>query len=387
MDRPGRDGVARAGARVSTITGAAALEQWIADRDLPTKSTRQLLESLCCGLARPGARKRVKLKDLQESFFKNVPEAAHTAQRARRLAELVDELVRADAVRVPSSKRLWSRHTDPPLPNWIEVLWSAPAPTSTDAPVVWLPMLAFGARERHPGRCETLKLINRYFSENPPGRLAAVPVKERSLMIFGDEKRLDALLDKEGGRTLFGGHLRLDELRCYRVPTPITVSAPMDPPPGLPLIVVENKDTWDSVARWNKDAGCFAGVAYGGGNAFEAGHEGLDVERERLRAGDLLYFGDIDASGMALPLRVNKMRANAGLPELLPASGAYRWLLEHGRRAAAQRQTPPCSDALCAWLDEPLAGEVMAMIGDGERIAQEWLSLDVLNTQANPLRC
>ena len=64
---------------------------------------------------------------------------------------------------------------------------------------------------------EDLIKLNSFLSERREDRVD-VPIKERSLEIFGDEKRLDALRNT----VLFDdGRLTLEHLRCFAVAEPM----------------------------------------------------------------------------------------------------------------------------------------------------------------------
>lgn len=68
------------------------------------------------------------------------------------------------------------------------------------------------------------------------GERALVPAKERSLEIFGDEKRLDQMC-KAG---MLMGKLPLSALGCFQVAAPLPYR--LADARGKPALVVENKD-------------------------------------------------------------------------------------------------------------------------------------------------
>ena len=72
----------------------------------------------------------------------------------------------------------------------------------------------FGADERHPIRRADLQAINAFLLSVRDRELTSAPTRERSLQIFGDEKRLDHL--RKGKLALFEERISLEDLRCYR---------------------------------------------------------------------------------------------------------------------------------------------------------------------------
>lgn len=96
-----------------------------------------------------------------------------------------------------------------------------------------------------------------------------VPIKERSLQLFGEEKRLDALL----GSALFREG-RLDErrdLRCEMIGVPLAWKRGPVEAAAQPILVIENAATWNSYCRWNTQHGQFSAIIYGEGNRFAEG--------------------------------------------------------------------------------------------------------------------
>ncbi len=81
----------------------------------------------------------------------------------------------------------------------------------------WEPELSFCRVARLMVAFDDVRSIDAFLKEDGRRRLF-VPIKERSLSIFGDEKRLDELYR---GSALFDeGRLDLESLRCYIVPEP-----------------------------------------------------------------------------------------------------------------------------------------------------------------------
>ncbi|MEV5801771.1 Wadjet anti-phage system protein JetD domain-containing protein [Streptomyces collinus] len=158
-------------------------------------------------------------------------------------------------------------------------------------------------------------------------------MRERSLEIFGDEKRLDALTTT----TLFApGRLTLTTLFTERIPPPLAYEHLGD---GGIVLVIENSDTFATVSTLlTQDAGRVGYVAFGGGHAFEA-----SVTRIANLKGvtDIAYYGDLDDDGLTIPQRANASGTASKLPPVRPARGLYRLLLRQNIQGPAPKRVDP----------------------------------------------
>ncbi len=199
-----------------------------------------------------------------------------------------------------------------------------------------------------------------------------VPIKERSLEIFGAEKKLDQLRDRE---RLFGGRLTLSDLRCFIAPLPMPYEAPDAPTPGMPLLIIENHDTWSSFCTWNRLSHAYAAVAYGGGGnskSLQYDERWIDIMIDRTGATEARYFGDVDPTGILIGARASHRRRASGRSPLLPEIELYEWLFENGRRTAlsGSRNIAHCRD----WMPS-IYDRCVALFAAGERLPQEGLGL------------
>lgn len=244
--------------------------------------------------------------------------------------------------------------------------------------VEWHPALAFVSSARTGVAAADLLKLNAFLLQQPDER-RSVPIKERSLEIFGDEKRLDALRNT---RLFDEGRLSLESLRCFTVTEPLGWSR--GPRSNGPVIVIENAATWDSYCRWNTDQGHFSAVVYGGGNRFMDSVVRLqDIFAEIGGTRPVLYFGDLDLHGLRIPQIASKRAIQAGLPEVQPDLWSYELLLKVGRM---QDSSPADGDekldaSLFAWLNH-LSQPGKEIVGAGNRIPQEWLGWNVLSSEA-----
>ncbi len=219
--------------------------------------------------------------------------------------------------------------------------------------------------------------IHRFLAEGGRTR-SRVPIKERSAELFGQEKRLDTLKD---GALFLPGRLTLEALRCFVVAPPL-VWEPLPASTALrPLLVLENHGTFHSFARWNRAAAAYAAVIYGAGDAFKTLAPSLAFTLGAMAwDGRTLYFGDLDAEGLTIPLVARHSFRAAGLSDPIAHVGCYQQLLLRAAdvelpRAAEPMELPP---DVPAWLGDELAAKVGTWFMRGTRIPQELVGWEVL---------
>lgn len=316
----------------------------------------------------------VRLDRLWQLFAQTSPDIAREPAKRQLLVDAVTELQASGQITVPKGRHTWDRTGHPPLPMFVRRTVERPESSAVQERLryPWTPALSWAASERlTTSQREALMAISAWMTRNqePPEPL---PHRERSLEIFGQEKRLDELITTP----LFGpGKLTLDMLAAYVVHPPF-VWRPIPAATGTELIVIENHNTFDSIFRaltHHVDTGTscpFGYVAYGAGNAFEASVSyvaDLHPIPARIR-----YFGDLDGEGVTIPVRSSARAFSAGLPAVEPHLGLYRLLLSSGRpQPIAGRPTAT------SWLG-PLQPQVEAMFSKGHRLAQEWVNLNLL---------
>jgi hypothetical protein len=234
---------------------------------------------------------------------------------------------------------------------------------------MWRPELAF-ARDLGESLREELIAIQKWLRDTGPSA-PLIALRERSVEIFGDEKRLDALL----GTQLFApGRLTLDVLRCYLPSVPIfLVALPQDNSHRRPLLVVENHTTFDTLCRWNAQHGRYSAVAFGAGAAFVATCESLRSHLSNSGcSGQLLYFGDLDPKGIWIPARA----AQASGIDVLPEEVLYDILLSKGLKHQKLPHLQFTFDpTLLNWLPSSLRAETHRQFKAGRRLPQELVSL------------
>jgi hypothetical protein len=181
-------------------------------------------------------RKRVPLDELRRHYFSLYPDVQSTPDRGVLLLRALKELEADGAISLPAT-RSWEQVGSPALPLWVTLKSSPRSKASVNyADVIWTPELGFWP-ELRPSQLLSLQPINDFLLRRR-GAFSSVPIKERSLEIFGDEKRLDNMCV---GDFLFGGRLPISVIGCFRVPQPLPYRK-VDAP-GKFVLVVENHNT------------------------------------------------------------------------------------------------------------------------------------------------
>ncbi len=242
----------------------------------------------------------------------------------------------------------------------------------------WETRLAFLHDSRLNIPFAELKQLHDFLSANPRSAGSdSIPIKERSLTIFGDEKRLDALASSALFRTD-----RLDlarDLRCAMVGEPLAWKRGPAEAAARPVIVIENAGTWHSYCRWNAERKLFSAVVYGCGNRFVDGVRYLpDLFSELGGPRPLLYFGDLDPQGLLIPQEASGRLKARGGQHIAPHLWSYRQLLEAGRCRVQPWDGDAPAPAVCDWLDD-LAEPVRQLFARKQRLAQEFVGWELLH--------
>jgi len=325
-----------------------------------------------------GGRKRITAADYRRVFAEMCPMLPPPDARAK-LAGWLSLLAETNDISLPKGSRLYDRSDSGNLPAWVEL--TRPDELREPLPVdpekfAWAPELRFAHTVRDARQLHVLLLVQQFLAEGGRGR-PLVPIKERSIELFGREKRLEML---KGGWLFEPRRLSLELLRCFLVPPPLLWESPGGETRSCPVLVLENHNTYHSFARWNRAASCYAAVVFGNGDAFKSGAAGLvEVVRSLSWDGRLFYFGDLDPEGLIIPLAASATLSTVEMPALQPHHGCYRKLL-----ARAKAATLPTGTELVfpmdsrGWLGEDLASDVESWFGKGVRLAQELVGWEQL---------
>lgn len=228
--------------------------------------------------------------------------------------------------------------------------------------------------------------INLWLKSDPD--LFAVPIRERALEIFAafgsetDFPMAEKTFDELKSGILFSDPERLDTvLRTFRPPPPLLTEAfPLEEADGHyrrvgtgdVLLVVENSTTWWSIVECLPEHHRLGYVAWGLGGTFRASVRAITAEH---RISEIRYFGDLDLSGVRIPLNASRTSTGLGLPPVRPTEVLYGVLLALGRPRTAKEAPAGTREALelTNWLPAQHRGDTITLLSQGNRLAQEWV--------------
>ncbi|BEL12857.1 hypothetical protein Q0Z83_110480 [Actinoplanes sichuanensis] len=233
----------------------------------------------------------------------DAPWAGTWASRAR-LAHALQQLAEQGVITLPTvTGRLWDRSL-PPLPARIDVPANRRGSVTQIDPadVLWVPVMRRWAPQwmrtsRPPaGLREAAVEINRWLQSTLGAAPGWVAREERSLHIFGDEKRLAHLTD---GALFAPGRLTLQDLACDAPAGHLRVARFAS---TGPVLVVENKATFDSAWRALRAIAesPYAAILFGSGDAVGPLVHDLAMLNELVgvRPTTCFYAGDVDIAGI-----------------------------------------------------------------------------------------
>jgi hypothetical protein len=288
------------------------------------------------------------------------------------LVGLLDELRESGALELPKSRDLWDRTIEPPLPAWIKLELARAPKRTPHTEIAWPPKMAFISDLPHVTNLDELLVIRDFLAGDHANR-RLVPVRERSVALFGDEKRLDALA---ASQFFYPGRLELSDLRCYEV-TPPLVWDPKSVGSGDAILVIENLHTYDSFCRWNTTSHRYRAIAYGSGDLFKRTVRDLPRLFDDLGATSAHYFGDLDAKGLAIATVAHRWLASQG-STLVCADIWYSALLEHAKSTRLPGVEEHVDDDELEWLTPYLRGPTSQLLSSGFRAPQELVGLEYL---------
>lgn len=281
------------------------------------------------------------------------------------LSSLLNALNTAGIIEFPKTPKMWDRSAQPPLPTWIKR--PSPKVVKEYAEVTWAPELSFLAQKKEPLTSHWLE-IDAWLkaTRNIPQEL--VPVRERSLEIFGDEKVLDRL---KGSLVFKDGSFSLAVLSCYYVPEP---PAWEQGPPGTEGhygLCIENSTSYEVLRRFNLEAGLWGFVSYGRGEGFSSIVEGIIEKMDLFGHSKLLYFGDADLKGIEIAASGALKLAAVGKTLELDAR-LYRLILSVDKSLASSKTGGVLSLGAAELVRQAGLHELPGIFLKNLRVAQEW---------------
>lgn len=316
---------------------------------------------------RSNGKKRVELTRLRSLWIQHHPELQQHPNRDRLLMAALVSGSELGILKLPSA-RSFERIGNPVMPLFITVLIEAPQAMKTDwAAISWMPELGFWMYLTESEKV-TAKVINDWLI-NRRGQFITVPLRERSLDIFGDEKYLDG---RVRANALFSGRLALSAIGARKVDLPLPYRH-QPGTPGRPILIVENHHTFFSLCEWNTQEARYAAVVYGSGSAITSSGTALDEVIQEVSGNGAEYFGDLDPEGISIPMRYNQNHET----QLQPATWLYQKLLSSGRYRPLSVAYTGESSEVSSWLPE-LTQEIHGLWGEGRWLPQEGVGLEQL---------
>lgn len=321
---------------------------------------------------------KISYEEIVQIYNITFPEYKNIVDKNQRIMEVLKELEKEEKLLFPKTK--WNKIVVPHIPPYIKI----PIKNDNKEKIIklqqisWISKLSFANELKTLEQLESLSKINNFFIENQNNKLCTIPIRERSMQIFGDEKKLDRL-HKKG--KLFGDRLTLVELKCEDIPPPLHYEAVLEPN-NKPILICENSNSFHSFRRWNKEKEIYSVVVYGSGNEFSKTHYWLEEIIERYNVSTILYFGDIDPIGLEIPFNINKTRISNQLTPIKPAKNLYNILLELNKiNILKDSANKKINEEVFNWFDSNLMIKNMKDLFEKNlRIPQEALSYEDLIT-------
>jgi hypothetical protein len=335
-------------------------------------SAQRLLAAI---LERVGKRRHISINDVWAAYREVIRGSTGQIDARIELAALLEELAETEHLSLPTTR--WDADVNPPIPLFIRLPALTKPQSNVPDPksILWPPELEFAVELPPSRQVEELLAIKRFLSNGGRER-RSVPIRERSLELFGDEKRLEALAK---GALFREGRCSYALLRCHPITPPLAYEAG---PVGNRevLLVVENLHTYASFREWNAKTGTYAAVVYGSGTEFVMTVRDLPRVCELLGAARVEYFGDIDERGLGIPLwAARTLAAGDDALRIEPATRWYEKLFAIGK--SGEGPIVEITDSIAQaieWLPEHLRGHVRSLFADGGRLAQEAVGTDLL---------
>lgn len=323
-------------------------------------------------------KKKVSEDSLLKVFAKTFPESYYSSKiDYQRLLELLQELFEQGLIDFPSDKN-WNHTMKLSLPRWIVILDTKKKPLKKDVhSIPWHPALSWISTVQRLNQNTIINLIklNDFIVSRGLQELKRIPIKERSLEIFGNEK----ILDKWVNRSWFSEHITLEQLGCYKTYEPFAakITSQTD---NHRAIIIENRDTFDSFWRSNEQVAPppYNYVIYGHGKAIE--ERILWIKDFDTEITTIDYFGDLDQEGINIPYRTNQkliendyaQRIRMALPFYLRLIEVYR--KKHPISLAKEIQPRKCLN----FLPSNEKQYVESLFRQDERIPQEMLKKNAI---------
>lgn len=316
--------------------------------------------------------RRVPLQILMKAAAAVDHTAAVSVGWRTRIYAAITDLAADNHIALPKTK--WDHRGIPALPQYV----TRPAPPKPNRDLkrapVWHADLAWAAELTDTSRLSSadrqfLAAINSWL---PNRRGIYVPLRERSLEIFGDEKLLETRIS---GPLFTRARLTLDLLQTYLCWPSVerTGAGPGD------WLIVENYTTYHSLGCRARELGFDGQIIWGSGKGVNTRLAALAAQPARPPR--LYYFGDIDAGGFRIAKSAAAKAEQLGLPPLTPARGLYRLTAIRGKPRpdkTAAKLDPASRQWVEQWIGRPHGDNITNILAAHQRIVQEFVGKEVL---------
>ncbi len=299
----------------------------------------------------------------QEALSQDVPDV---------LSQAVTQLLEGNWRAQPKHKAGWHRYwRGMSLPDSF-VYQGVITPVKREPEIAWHPWLAqrISGQLTSPVRTR-LRQMNTYLlrqtRDNEPLFPGSLGHRERSLLIFGDEKALDSL--PAGGWKHVS--LNLSDMNAFRQAPPLPYES--SDCPDLPAIIVENSDVYYRLCQLNRHRTRWSLVIYGAGNKVSGQAEGVSQLLRVRQIKQLLYFGDLDVAGLKIAHQLYaKLLKDYGICLQLE-----EWLYQE---LISKQYVTPEGDAnnerfdvesQCGWMPDFVLREMKLLMANHQRLPQE----------------
>ncbi|MFC0106654.1 Wadjet anti-phage system protein JetD domain-containing protein [Kibdelosporangium aridum] len=313
----------------------------------------------------------VPLKDVLAAAAAVDRTAAASVDWRARVLTAINALAHEGRIELPKTRA--DRTALPAMPSYVR----RPAPPKSEVlpkvPVVWhadLEWVALADNADQLGISER-RFLTKVNAWLPKRRGVVVPLRERSLEMFNDEKELESWVL---GPLFAPGRLTVELLECEPCWPPVEqrVLGSGD------WLIIENYTTYVSIGRAASDNGFAGRIIWGSGMQVGTRLSALAASGERPLA--CWYFGDVDAGGFRAARLAVERADMVGLGQVKPARGLYRLALTHGKNRLAHstsRAGRQLTEWIGSWLGAGLT-EAATIAEAGKRIVQENVGVEVL---------
>lgn len=314
---------------------------------------------------------------LWDAFTRAFPHETTAGMSRQILHEVISQLC-GRGFTVPKQKKSFNRDGFPLLPNWIKRPTNVDKDRFTPEKHLWARELTFLAAASHLPSFKLWLKLDEWLKGHRHKDLPMLPIKERSLEIFGEEKALDAL---SKNRHFKEGVITLETLRCFPVYEMLAYDAGPANTHGKPCLVIENPTTVWTLSKWNKTAEKYSCIVYGGGNRISKTWEGLIPLQKKFGFKKAMYFGDIDVPGFDMAFRAMAGLAEQDLFPLELDESLYTLTLKLAEDVELniEPNKKRLSQKVSNWIPPSIAKKVQRSLERHSRIPQEIVTITALD--------